>query len=138
MGPQHVRDGVLSIEQVKTGNRVDIPLHPNLLRSIEACPSGHLTFVVTEFGKPFSVKGFQQWFVDAVKKAGLPSGLSGHGLRKAASRRLADLDCSEDQIMAITGHETSDEARKYLKDANRKKLARSAMDRLIRSGTENE
>lgn len=37
---------------------MDIPLHPRLEQIIDAMPSGHMTFLVTEFGKPFTPAGF--------------------------------------------------------------------------------
>jgi integrase len=40
MGRQHIKDGVLSITQKKTGAQVDVPVHPELARAIAACPSG--------------------------------------------------------------------------------------------------
>ena len=35
-----------------TGNELFIPVHPTLRTIIDATPSGHLTFLETEFGKP--------------------------------------------------------------------------------------
>ena len=60
LGRQHIRDGVLSIRQNKTGAQVDIPILPELQTVLDATPSEHLTFLVTEFGKPFTAAGFRQ------------------------------------------------------------------------------
>jgi hypothetical protein len=43
---------------------------------------------------------------------------------------LAELGCSEHEIMAITGHTTSKEVMRYTKAARQKVLAASAMARL--------
>jgi integrase len=51
MGPQHIQStsewpsGVLTIVQEKTGTPVMVPVHPKLRESIDATPSGHLTFL---------------------------------------------------------------------------------------------
>jgi integrase len=60
--------------------------------------------------------------------------VSAHGLRKAAARRLAELGCSEHQIMAMTGHASVSELTKYTRAANRKRMGREAMAKLIESG----
>lgn len=110
MGRQHVRDGVLLIRQSKTGTEVEIPIASDLRLSLDSLPAGQLVFLMTGQGKPFTAAGFTNWFRDAVSAAGLPVGLSAHGLRKAACRRLAEAGCSAPQIMAVSGHKTLAEA----------------------------
>lgn len=127
MGRQHVRDGVLTIRQSKTGAEVELPLHPILKASLEASPQKNMTFPLTEYGKPFAVAGFGNWFRDRVVEAGLPDGLSAHGLRKAACRRFAELGCSAPQIMAYSGHKNLKEVQTYIEAANRPGLARQAL-----------
>ena len=83
MGRQHVRRGVLTIRQQKTGTEVSIPLHHDLQAAIDRTPKDQLTFLMTEWGKSFTPAGFTNWFHDRCKDAGLPFGLSPHGLRKA-------------------------------------------------------
>src|SRR6185312_4344748 len=58
LGPQHIRDGILSYRQQKTGRHLDIPVHSALAAIIAATRSGHLTFVATQAGKSFTRKGF--------------------------------------------------------------------------------
>jgi integrase len=43
IGRQHIRDGVLTIRQQKTGVMLAIPVHPDLAAIIAATPVGHLT-----------------------------------------------------------------------------------------------
>jgi hypothetical protein len=62
MGRQHVRDGVVHVTQSKTGATLAIPVHPALAAIIEATPTEHLTFLVTEYGQPFTPAGFGNWF----------------------------------------------------------------------------
>lgn len=62
MGRQHIHKGVLTIDQRKTEggeeSHLEIPVHPKLKEVIDATPSGHLTFLVTSFGKPYTSNGF--------------------------------------------------------------------------------
>lgn len=56
---------------------------------------------------------------------------SGHGLRKACARRLAEAGATAPEIMSITGHKTLAEVQRYIADANRELMADSAMNKLI-------
>jgi len=57
MGRQHIRDGVLTVRQVKTGAELAIPVPPELAKQLaNMC---QLTFLMTELGKPFTAAGFQ-------------------------------------------------------------------------------
>lgn len=126
MGPQHTKNGEIRVKQVKTGTEIWIPLHPKLQAAIDACPSGHLSFLVTEFGKPFTANGFGNWFRRQCDTAGI-QGYSSHGLRKAASRRMAELGLSNSLIKSITGHISDSEVTRYTKSARQQLMARKAM-----------
>lgn len=130
MGRQHVRDGKIHVTQSKTGARLWIRLHAALRQELEAVPKDQLTFLQTQYGQPFSPAGFTNWFRANVREAGLPDGCSPHGLRKAASRRLAEAGCTPSQIMAITGHKNLSEVTLYTQDADQARIAEEAMDRL--------
>ena len=128
MGRQHVSAGRISVKQQKTDARLKIRLHPALQREIDAAPPG-MTFLLTQFGKPFTAPGFTNWFRDRARDAGL-QGRSPHGLRKAAGRRLAEAGCTPHQIAAILGHASLQMVEVYTKDANQERLADEAMDLL--------
>ncbi|MBB4120205.1 tyrosine-type recombinase/integrase [Martelella radicis] len=127
MGRQHIKDGWLSITQQKTGQLVTIPVHDQLAEIIDALPRDNLTFITTGQGKPFTPAGFTNWFREMVKEAGLPDGLSPHGLRKATCRRLAEAGCSPHEIMAISGHKSLSEVTRYTIAASRRDMAKKAM-----------
>jgi integrase len=118
----------------KTGLELAIPVHPELRRIIDATPSNHLTFLVTELGAPFTAAGFGNWFRDRCNEAGLAQ-CSFHGLRKAAATRLIDAGCDVVEAAAITGHASLKELQRYIETRDRKRAARRAMRKLI-SGTE--
>jgi integrase len=50
MGLQHVRDGVITVRQQKTGAELAIPVHPHLRAVLDATPSGNLTFLAAISG----------------------------------------------------------------------------------------
>ncbi|WP_347264380.1 tyrosine-type recombinase/integrase [Nitrobacter sp.] len=130
MGRQHVRDGILSIRQQKTGTLVEIPILPELQEALDAMPADHLTYLTTEYGQAFSAAGFGNWFRERCNEADLPKGYASHGLRKAAATRLADAGCTDHEIMAWGGWETLKEVQRYTKAANRKRLAQSGRVKL--------
>lgn len=129
MGRQHVRDGVLTIRQQKTGTEVEIPVHPELA---ELLPSDRMTFLVTTHGRPFSVAGFGNWLRAAFDGAGLPH-CSAHGVRKWAGAHLAEMGCTANQIMAVLGHTSLKEAERYTRKASRRKLGAAAIARIGRA-----
>lgn len=130
LGPQHVRGGRLRYRQAKNEHRnpvdLDIPVHPDLEAVIEAMASGHLTFLTTEYRRPFSPAGFGNRFREWCNEAGLPH-CSAHGLRKAAAARLAERGATAHEIMAITGHRSLEEVERYTRAARQGDLADAAM-----------
>ncbi|WP_272007026.1 tyrosine-type recombinase/integrase [Roseovarius sp. ZX-A-9] len=132
-GKQHVRDGWLVFTQHKNRNRSpvrqEIPIVGDLQRIIDASPTGDLTFLVTAFNKPFTSNGFGNRFRKWCDEADLPQ-CSVHGLRKAAAARLAEIGCTEFEIMAITGHRTSKEVTRYTRAASQRVRAESALKRM--------
>lgn len=130
LGRQHIQGSALRLTQAKTGADLLIPIHPELQRALELLPKTQLTFILTEYGAPFSRAGFTNWFSKAAKTAGLPPQSSPHGLRKAAARKLAEAGCSIHEISSITGHVTLREVERYTKSASQERLAQRAMAKL--------
>src|SRR5262249_14686445 len=112
--------------ETSTGVEVYIEVTPELRQIIDATPSGHLTFLVTDAGASFTADGFGKWFRKHCNAAGLPH-CSFHGLRKACARRMAESECTPHEIAAVTGHSSLKEVERYTRAANRKRLAQSAM-----------
>jgi integrase len=125
MGWQHVRGDEISVRQEKTDAPLMIPMHPNLLQALMVVPRTNLTFLLTEFGKPFTSAGFGNWFRDRCNEAGLPQ-CSAYGLRKLATTRLANAGCSNQQIKAITGHRSDNALAPYIRARDQATLARDA------------
>jgi integrase len=127
MGRQHVRDGFIAVRQQKTGASLQIPICPELQEVLAAHPVTSMTFLTTAAGAPFTANGFTDWFRKMCGEAGLPLGLSAHGLRKAMCRRLAEAGASANQIAAVSGHVTLGEVARYTRSADQKRLATDAM-----------
>jgi integrase len=129
IGRQHIRDGVLTIRQQKTGAMLAIPVHRELAAIIAATPAGHLTLLTTKNDKSYDANVFSDEFRSWCNAAGLPQRCVFHGLRKAALTRLADAQCTTHEIAAISGHK-SPEVERYTKRADQVRLARAAMERI--------
>jgi integrase len=129
MGPQHVENGRIRVKQLKTGKTLLIPIHPKLAQSIAATKTGHLAYIVSGRGAPYTKESFGMWFAEHCKAAGL-KGYSLHGLRKAASRRMAELGLSNQLIKSITGHTSDSEVARYTRDAEQERMADLAMESL--------
>jgi site-specific recombinase XerD len=134
MGRQFVRDETLSMCRQKSGVPFDIPILPSLRQELDLqSHARHLTFLVTEQGKPFTAAGFGNWFRDRCDEAGLPN-CAAHGLRSAAATRLAEYGATAHQLMAWFGWRTLSEAERYTQEANRKRLAASAGELISGTG----
>jgi integrase len=86
-GRQHVSNGRLKYRRDKTSVPIDVL--PELQASIAATPVGNLTFIVTEFGRPFTPLGFGNRVRAWCDEAGLPH-CSSHGVRKAGATIAAN------------------------------------------------
>jgi len=135
LGRQHERDGWLYFTQHKNRERkpvhMSLPIFPELREILDVSPTGDLTYLVTQYGRPFKNESFGNWFRTAVRAAGL-DGLSAHGLRKSAAVRLAEDGHSDHEIMAMGGWETLKEVNRYTKGVRRKRLAENVLEKRIK------
>ncbi|MCJ2080961.1 hypothetical protein MKK49_06700 [Methylobacterium sp. J-090] len=125
LGRPHVRNGEFTIRPEKTGMVVIAPILLPLAASIAAAPTGELTFIATDRGRPFAKESFGRWFGKVCRKANCPG--SAHGLRKAGARRAVEEGATESQLNALFGWaDGSWESATDTRTANRAKLAREA------------
>lgn len=136
LGRQHARNGWLKFLQAKNRRRrpvtIEIPILPQLLQVLAASPTGELTYLVTEYGRPFTADGFSKRMRKWCNEAGLPD-CSAHGLRKASAAIAAENGATSQQLMAIFGWLTLAEAERYTRAAERKRMAGDAMGLLVRN-----
>jgi integrase len=130
VGRQHRKGGEFDLRHEKNDSDTTIPIAPQLAAALDAMPGTSMTYLVTEFGKPFTGNGFGNWFRDRCDKAGLPH-CSAHGLRKAMSRRLAESGATPLEGRAITGHKTDKQFAYYAEQASKKKLAGAGMGKVV-------
>ena len=125
----HIEDGLIEVAQQKTGERLLIPVHPQLADVLAGIPRKGLVIVHREDGRPYSGTGFASIFHREKKRLGLAA-LQFHGLRHTAGQRLAEAGCSDREIMAILGHRTASMVTRYTRRADQKRLAKAAIVKL--------
>jgi integrase len=135
LGPVHEHDGWLVWNETKGRDRYGkpataVPILQPLRQSIDAADTGDLVYLVTDWGKAFSVKGLGQWFVKKTKLAGLDDGLSAHGVRKASATFSAEAGATEHELMAMFGWSSPKQAAHYTRNVNRLTLSAAAAAKL--------
>jgi integrase len=125
-GPQHVKDGRFAFTQQKTGGNVDVPVLDELARELALAPKDALAFILTEYGKTFSQKGYGNWFNQKCRDAGLIE-KTAHGIRGGAATIAANNGATVHQLMSMFGWLSESMAIRYTKAANRKRLADTGM-----------
>ncbi|MDX3926790.1 MAG: tyrosine-type recombinase/integrase [Shinella sp.] len=135
IGRQHLRGNTLSISTQKTGARITVELPQRVIDIIEATKTGDLHFLVTEYGKPFSVAGFGNWFGECARKAGIEKNT--HGLRKLAATMAANGGATAHELMSQFGWVNSKQAEVYTRGADRARLGVKA-SRIVSEQLENE
>ena len=130
---------MLELKTEKTGAFVYIDISPELSSALAAGPhgiDGELAFLTHSRGRAFVKESLGNWFRDAVKTAGLTD-RSAHGLRKASARLLAEDGATEAQLNAVFGWSDPRMAAKYVREANKRRLARGAMAGVSRGRNRN-
>lgn len=127
-GRQHVKNGVLTIRTEKTGTEVDIAIVPGFAAELEQGPTGDLHFIVGKSGKPLTKESFGNQFREACRAAGIRK--SAHGIRKLRATMAAEAGATVSELEALFGWTGGTMAIHYTKSANRKRLARQAMDKI--------
>jgi integrase len=135
IGKQHVRNNVAVLKTQKSGEKIEVhlPLLPPLLDALQAGPTAELAFICGANGKPMTKESFGNAFSDACRKAGIQK--SAHGLRKVGATRAANNGATVAQLNAIFGWTGSKMASLYTESADRARLARENMVKLLSSGS---
>lgn len=131
MGRHNIKGHSIYYRRGKTRQETELPLKymPELVAEIRQLPPATDVFITSDKGKPYTVESFGNWFADQCEKAGLPDRCRAHGLRKRGATNLAEAGATEFEIMAFLAHKTTREAIRYVRAAQRKKLAASGMAR---------
>jgi integrase len=130
-GPSDLKDGKFNYRQGKTGKELWLPAAPQLLDAIAAMQRvGLRTYLVTEFGKPFSAAGCGNKMREWCDEAGL-SHCTSHGLRKAGARRAAQLGAGNQGLKAVGGWSGESEVAIYTAAVEQEALAAVTLGRVI-------
>lgn len=132
-----VIDGIEALRWMplkKGSSEVCIPLFDTLKRATRSPKVQGNTYVLGRGGNPYASGDamsamFKQW----CKSAGLDH-LSAHGVRKGLAEVLAELGCSQYEIMAILGHSEAKTSEVYTRRVERWKLAQVAMGKVVGAG----
>lgn len=114
----------------KGSSEVCIPLFAPLKEATRAAKVQGQTYLLGKGGKPFASGDsasamFKRW----CSQADLGH-LSAHGVRKGLAEVLAELGCSQYEIMAILGHSEAKTSEVYTRRVERWRLAKTALDRV--------
>lgn len=135
LGPRYecVIDGMEALcwTPLKKGSSmVTIPLLPPLREATRAPKVLGETYVLGRGGMPFaSGDSMSAMFKRWCKDAGLAH-LSAHGVRKGLAELLAELGCTQYEVMAILGHSEAKTSEVYTRRVERWKLAKGALERV--------
>jgi len=129
MGRQNIKGDTIYYRRGKTGQDAELPLKymSELADEIIQLPPGTTIFLTHSGGKPYTKESFGNWFAEQCQAAGLPDECRAHGLRKHGATKLAERGATEFHIMAFLAHKSTNEALRYVRAAQRKKLAADAM-----------
>lgn len=108
------------------------PALPSLDAAIAAMPVRGETVLTRFDGKPFSAKALTGRMADWTRAAGLPPGLTLHGLRKTKGRLMTEAGATTREAMAGLDHRAIAHAELYSRDAEQARLAVAASDKLSR------
>ena len=136
-GRAQMRAGKIHYRQGKTGKSLWLPAAPQLLAAIEAMPAtGIETFLVTDYGKPFSKAGFGNKMREWCDEAELPH-CTAHGVRKAGARRAAQLGASNQGLKSVGGWSGDSEVATYTAEVDQAALAEATLRRVIEADLAN-
>jgi integrase len=133
LGRQHVRDWIATLRTEKSQGQIEvtIPLLPPLLEALAAGPTGDLAFICGASGKPLTKESFGNLFRKACNAAGVRK--SAHGVRKIGATRAANNGATVAELEAIFGWTGGNMASHYTRTADRSRLAREAIGKLVNS-----
>lgn len=123
---QHCLQFVPQKTEHKSAIPVTLPISADLMEAIEATPTGEETFLITNFGHPFTAAGFGNKLAGWRDVAGVRPTLATHGIRKSVGINMAENEATPYEIMAALGHSSPKVTKVYTEAADRRKLSAQA------------
>lgn len=121
------KDGLFIFKQEKTGTEVIVPIAAPLAARLDKYhPSKDGIILICEINnKPYD----RWWYAKLARRvrdaAGLPKHLRIGDLRRTGTTRLANNNCTEDELMSVTGHKSREVVSVYVKRS--KEMAQNAI-----------
>ena len=132
-----VLDGIEALRwtPLKRGSsEVSLPLFAPLKAATRSATVQGNTYVLGRGGNPYaSGDAMSAMFKHWCREAGLNE-LSAHGVRKGLAEVLAEMGCTQYEIMAILGHSEAKTSEVYTRRVERWKLAQGAMEKVTATG----
>jgi integrase len=119
---------VIEVVQQKTGEYVPIPCHHRLKSILSVLPRRSEFILTGEHGRPYKADTLTVMVRRQLHAIGI-QGYTVHGLRKNAAQELAEAGSTLSEIMSVTGHRSPAMAMHYAKRAEKKRLARAAINK---------
>lgn len=133
LGPQHRKNDEFRLRLFKNRNTtpvdIIIPLHPILISVLDQQEITGLVYLKTDFNKPFSVKGLGNRISDWFNQAGL-NHLTSHSVRKGLATDQAHNEATDNMLEAMFGWRDAKTSKIYTRNAERARLARSAVAKI--------
>lgn len=122
VGRPHIKNGRGMIRAQKNGETAYFLVSDRLQAALDAGPTGDVTWIVGESGRPLSKESFGNLFRDACREAKVPG--SAHGLRKTRATIEAENGASGAKLDALFGWRTGSKTSAiYIRKADRARLA---------------
>ena len=113
----------------RSAKPLPIRVLPELRREIEMTPVRSTIFVISEItNRPYSATTLKRVHREICRGAGIADKRLFMHFRHTAATRLGDAGCTEDEIRAVTGHQ-SDAIRRYVKSTGT--MAGAAIEKLM-------
>ena len=133
IGPRHRRGDIFIFRVFKGRNRnpktLQVPIHPMLAYILALHKVAGLYYMMTEYGKPFSIKGLSQRVSEWFNQAGLPH-LTAHSVRKGLATNIADNEATDSMMEGMFGWNDGKTSKIYTARKQQSRLAWQAVQRI--------
>lgn len=133
IGPQHRRGDTLVLRVFKNRERspvtLTIAIHPVLDEVLRMHRVKGMNYLLTDYGKPFSIKGLSQRVSEWFSQAGLRH-CTAHTVRKGLATNLAESEATDSMLDGLFGWKDGKTSKIYTAKKQQAKLARQAVLRI--------
>jgi integrase len=122
------KGGLFKYTQEKTGTDMEVPASPRLIERLESITNRQDEIAICETtANPYSKDLLVKYFARIRLRSGLPKELQLRDLRRTGATEMAESGCTEDELRAVTGHQSREILATYVRPTTR--LATSAVNK---------